>query len=213
MLNMGIYKLKYSMNLLMNIMHHFAVTAAVGVGGWFATTGRIDVGTVVAIVSGLGKLKDPWDAIVNWSRELSVVSVKYGLFADAANSLAAGGDTGFKSGPNINGCRARIGHSEASFVLNAPHLLVFRQDLRRDHALMSVIGVFLSCASVNQCGVTSTAKAAAEDPMLIVREAADHPGRLSTPPNQSRMRGLEFVRRPRNSRAVRALDQRSHALT
>jgi hypothetical protein len=87
-LNMGIYKLKYSMNLLMNVMHHFAVAAALGVGGWFATTGRIDVGTVVAIVSGLGKLKDPWGDIVNWSREFSVVSVKYRLFADAANWLA-----------------------------------------------------------------------------------------------------------------------------
>jgi ABC-type multidrug transport system fused ATPase/permease subunit len=101
-LNMGIYKLKYSMNLLMNVMHHFAVAAALGVGGWFATTGRIDVGTVVAIVAGLRKLKDPWDEIVNWSRELAVVSVKYRLFADAANWLAVGGDTG-STGPMASG--------------------------------------------------------------------------------------------------------------
>jgi ABC-type bacteriocin/lantibiotic exporter with double-glycine peptidase domain len=101
-LNMGIYKLKYSMNLLMNAMHHFAVAAALGVGGWFATTGRMDVGTVVAIVSGLGKLKDPWDDIVNWSRELSVVSVKYRLFADAANWLAAGGNTGSEDSLNVS---------------------------------------------------------------------------------------------------------------
>ena len=46
-LNMGIYKLKYSMNLLMNAMHHLAVAAALGGGEWFATTGRIDVSTVV----------------------------------------------------------------------------------------------------------------------------------------------------------------------
>jgi hypothetical protein len=55
-LNMGIYKLKY---------------------------GRIDVGTVVAVVSGLGKLKDPWSDLVSWGRELSVDSVKYRLFVDA----------------------------------------------------------------------------------------------------------------------------------
>jgi hypothetical protein len=90
------------MNLLMNAMHHFAVAAALGVGGWFATTGRMDVGTVVAIVSGLGKLKDPWDDIVNWSRELSVVSVKYRLFADAANWLAAGGNTGSEDSLNVS---------------------------------------------------------------------------------------------------------------
>ena len=82
-LNMGIYKLKYGMNLGMNLMYAFAVAGALGVGGWFAATGRIDVGTVVAVVSGLGKLKDPWGDLVSWGRELSVDSVKYRLFVDA----------------------------------------------------------------------------------------------------------------------------------
>ena len=82
-LNMGIYKLKYGMNLGMNLMYAFAVATALGVGGWFAITGRIDVGTVVAVVSGLGKLKDPWSDLVSWGRELSVDSVKYRLFVDA----------------------------------------------------------------------------------------------------------------------------------
>ena len=57
------------------------------VGGWFAVEGRIEVGTVVAIVSGLGKLNDPWGDVVNWARELSVVGVKYRLFADVVNSM------------------------------------------------------------------------------------------------------------------------------
>ncbi|MBX9944006.1 MAG: ABC transporter ATP-binding protein [Reyranella sp.] len=87
-LNMGIYKFKYSMNLAMNLMYYFSVAAALGVGGWFAVEGRIEVGTVVAIVSGLGKLNDPWGDLVNWGRELSVVGVKYRLFADAVNGLA-----------------------------------------------------------------------------------------------------------------------------
>ena len=82
-LNMGIYKLKYGMNLGMNLMYATAVAVALGVGGWFAVTGRIDVGTVVAVVSGLGKLKDPWGDLVSWGRELSVDSVKYRLFVDA----------------------------------------------------------------------------------------------------------------------------------
>ena len=71
------------MNLVMNLMYAFAVAVALGVGGWFAITGRIDVGTVVAVVSGLGKLKDPWGDLVSWARELSVDSVKYRLFVDA----------------------------------------------------------------------------------------------------------------------------------
>jgi ABC-type multidrug transport system fused ATPase/permease subunit len=86
-LNMGIYRLKYLMNLLMNLMHHLSVAAALCVGGWLALEGRIEVGTVVAVVGGLGKLNDPWGDLVNWARELSVVSVKYRLFADAAARL------------------------------------------------------------------------------------------------------------------------------
>ena len=88
-LNMGIYRFKYSMNLAMNLMYYFSVAAALGVGGWFAVEGRIEVGTVVAIVSGLGKLNDPWGDLVNWGRELSVVGVKYRLFADIVNGLNA----------------------------------------------------------------------------------------------------------------------------
>jgi len=84
-LNMGIYWRKYSMNLLMNLMHHMSVAVALCVGGWLALEGRIEVGTVVAIVGGLGKLNDPWGDVVNWAREFSVVSVKYRLFADAVN--------------------------------------------------------------------------------------------------------------------------------
>lgn len=86
-LNMGIYKLKYTMNLLMNVMHHSAVAVALGVGGWLALEGRTEVGTVVAIVGGMGKLNDPWGDLVNWGRELSVVEVKYRLFVEALKRL------------------------------------------------------------------------------------------------------------------------------
>jgi ABC-type multidrug transport system fused ATPase/permease subunit len=89
-LNMGIYKIKYGMNLLMNLMHYFAVAVALGVGGWFVVAGRVEVGTVVAIVAGLGKLNDPWGDLVSWGREFSVIGVKYRLFADASAQRADG---------------------------------------------------------------------------------------------------------------------------
>jgi ABC-type multidrug transport system fused ATPase/permease subunit len=82
-LNMGIYKIKFSMNLAMNFMYHGAVAIALGVGGLLAVEHKLEVGTVVAIVSGLGKLNDPWGDLVSWGREFSVDSVKYRLFADA----------------------------------------------------------------------------------------------------------------------------------
>ena len=77
----------------MNLMYAVAVAVALGVGGWFAVAGRIEVGTVVAVVSGLGKLNDPWGDLVNWARESSVDSVEVPAFrrcgrpAGACNSL------------------------------------------------------------------------------------------------------------------------------
>jgi ABC-type multidrug transport system fused ATPase/permease subunit len=84
-LNMSIYRIKFSMNLGMNFMHYLAVAVALGGGGLLAVEHRIEVGTIVAVVSGLGKLNDPWGDLVNWARELSVDSVKYRLFADAVS--------------------------------------------------------------------------------------------------------------------------------
>jgi len=87
-LNMGIYKLKFSMNFLMNLMHHLGVATVLGIGGWFAARGQIEVGTVVAFVSGLAKVNDPWGDVVNWFRELMVVNVKYRLITDTIDQLS-----------------------------------------------------------------------------------------------------------------------------
>lgn len=87
-LDMGIYKLKFTMNFLMNLAHHLGVASALGIGGWLAVTGRIEVGTVVAFVSGLDKVNDPWGDVVNWYREMTVVATKYRLLVGALDMLA-----------------------------------------------------------------------------------------------------------------------------
>lgn len=86
-LNMGVYKLKFSMNFIMNLMHHLGVATVLGVGGWHAVQGTMEVGTVVAFVSGLGKVNDPWRDVVNWYREMMVVRVRYHLVADGVRSI------------------------------------------------------------------------------------------------------------------------------
>ncbi len=86
-LNMGIFKLKFTMNFLMNLMHHLGVAAVLGVGGWLAVQGRIEVGTVVAFVSGLAKVNDPWGDVVNWYREMTAVNMRYRLVADAMRGI------------------------------------------------------------------------------------------------------------------------------
>lgn len=82
-LNMGMFKIKYSMNFLMNLTHHVSVALALGVGGYLAVKGRIEFGTVVAFVSGLGKVIDPWGDLVNWYRDMTAVRMRYQLVADA----------------------------------------------------------------------------------------------------------------------------------
>jgi ABC-type multidrug transport system fused ATPase/permease subunit len=87
-LNMGIFKLKFSMNFLMNLLHHAGTAAVLAVGGWYVVQGFTEVGTVVAFVSGLSKVNDPWGDIVNWFRDLTATATKYGLIALAVNTLA-----------------------------------------------------------------------------------------------------------------------------
>jgi ABC-type multidrug transport system fused ATPase/permease subunit len=85
-LDMHIFKLKFTMNFLMNSMQHLAVAAILFVGGWFVVEGRTEVGTVVAFISGLDRVNDPWGDLVNYFREMSSVRVKYRMVAKALGS-------------------------------------------------------------------------------------------------------------------------------
>lgn len=87
-LNMGIFKLKYSMNFLMNLTQNVAKVVVLGVGGWLVITGQTEVGTLVAFLSGLHNLNDPWGDLVNWFRDFMVNSAKYAIFADAMARFA-----------------------------------------------------------------------------------------------------------------------------
>ena len=58
-LNMGIYKLKFSMNSPINVCSHLQVVAALLIGGWVVHTDQLEVGGVVAFISGVGPLNDP----------------------------------------------------------------------------------------------------------------------------------------------------------
>jgi ABC-type bacteriocin/lantibiotic exporter with double-glycine peptidase domain len=87
-LNMGVYKLKFSMNFLMNVCSHLQVVAALLIGGWVVHTDQLEVGGVVAFISGVGRLNDPWGDLVNYFRDLSMTQVKYGLVTDKVNQLS-----------------------------------------------------------------------------------------------------------------------------
>ena len=87
-LNMGIFKFKFSMNFLMNFFSHLQVVAALLIGGWMVHTDQLEVGGVVAFISAVGRLNDPWGDLVNYFRDLSITQVKFGLVAERVNQLS-----------------------------------------------------------------------------------------------------------------------------
>ena len=91
-LNVGILKLKFSMNFLMNLSTQLQIIAALLVGGWMVHEGDLEVGGIVAFISGIGKLADPWGDLVNWFRDVNLNLVKYRLMRDAVDHQLAGAD-------------------------------------------------------------------------------------------------------------------------
>lgn len=89
-LDMGIFKLKFTMNFLMNFCNHLQRVAALLLGGWYVLNGELEVGGVVAFISGVEKLNDPWGDLVNYFRDFSVAHVKYRLVATAVDDLMEG---------------------------------------------------------------------------------------------------------------------------
>lgn len=86
-LDMGIFKIKFTMNFLMNLLSHLQRVAGLLVGGWWVYTNRLEIGGVVAFLSGIGRINDPWGDLVNYFRDVNVTQVKYRLLADAVDEL------------------------------------------------------------------------------------------------------------------------------
>jgi ABC-type bacteriocin/lantibiotic exporter with double-glycine peptidase domain len=89
-LNLGIFKLRFSMKFLMNLSHNLGKVVVLCVGGWFIVKGETDVGTVVAFVSGLNNVRDPWTDLVNWYQDMMLTSAKYQTFIAAMTRFAQG---------------------------------------------------------------------------------------------------------------------------
>ena len=87
-LDMGIFRLKFTMNFLMNLCSHLQIISALLIGGWWVHTDRLEIGGVVAFISGISRLNDPWGDLVNYFRDLTVTQVKYRLLSNAVNELA-----------------------------------------------------------------------------------------------------------------------------
>jgi ABC-type bacteriocin/lantibiotic exporter with double-glycine peptidase domain len=87
-LDMRIFQLKFTMNFLMNLCSHLQIVAALLLGSWWVLQDQLEVGGIVAFISGLGRLTDPWGDLINYFRELSVTRVKFRLLASAVDGIA-----------------------------------------------------------------------------------------------------------------------------
>jgi ABC-type multidrug transport system fused ATPase/permease subunit len=80
-LNMQIYRRKFGMNFLMNLFYHLGIVGILLVGSWQVIKGETEIGTVVAFISGLNRMNDPWGDLVNYFRDLTNAAVKYRLIS------------------------------------------------------------------------------------------------------------------------------------
>jgi ABC-type multidrug transport system fused ATPase/permease subunit len=87
-LNMGVFKLKFTMNFLMNLSTQLQIIGTLVVGGLAVYSGRLEIGGVVAFISGIGRMTDPWGDLVNYFRDVNITQVKFRLLTDALNQQA-----------------------------------------------------------------------------------------------------------------------------
>jgi ABC-type multidrug transport system fused ATPase/permease subunit len=93
-LNMGIYKIKFFMNFMMNFLTQLGFAGILGIGGYLVLTGRTEIGTISAFIAGLSKINDPWGDLVDWYRAVKVTQVKYDMLTRAlAGARPAQGET------------------------------------------------------------------------------------------------------------------------
>ena len=85
-LNMQIYRRKFGMNFLMNFVHQLGVIGILSVGSWLLLHGRIELGTIVAFISGLNRTNEPWNDLVDFFRELTNAGVESRLIKQVTDT-------------------------------------------------------------------------------------------------------------------------------
>jgi len=88
-LNMQIFVRKYGMNFLMNLLHQVGIIGILAVGGWLVLQGKTEVGTIVAFISGLSRMNDPWNDLVDFFRNLSNTGLKFRMITAELESSRA----------------------------------------------------------------------------------------------------------------------------
>ncbi len=75
----SIFRFKLSMKFALNIITGLGTVGILLIGGLLVFQDRSDIGTVVASLSALVRLSDPWRQLITFYRELSAVRVKFDI--------------------------------------------------------------------------------------------------------------------------------------
>jgi ABC-type multidrug transport system fused ATPase/permease subunit len=81
-----IYLRKFLISELGNFLASAGPLIVLTAGGYLVITGRTEVGTLVVFISGLQRISDPWDELVNFYRAISNTTV---LFAMIRQKISA----------------------------------------------------------------------------------------------------------------------------
>jgi ABC-type bacteriocin/lantibiotic exporter with double-glycine peptidase domain len=74
-----IYLRKFSLTALGNFLDAVGVIIVLMVGGYLVIQGNTEVGTLVVFISGLARIADPWDQLINFYRAVSNTAVMYDM--------------------------------------------------------------------------------------------------------------------------------------
>ena len=77
-----VHLLKQGSKFAINTLNALGVVATLALGGYLVIRGQSDVGTVVAALSGLSRIAKPWNELIAFYRQWSVVKVRFALMAN-----------------------------------------------------------------------------------------------------------------------------------
>ena len=75
----GIYAFKFSMKFALNVINGLGTVGILLLGGFLFMDGKTDIGSIVASLSALGRINDPWHELVAFYRQLSAVRIRFDL--------------------------------------------------------------------------------------------------------------------------------------
>jgi ABC-type multidrug transport system fused ATPase/permease subunit len=89
-LRIAIYFRKYALAALGNFLDSLGVIIVLTVGGYLVIHGTTQVGTLLVFISGLNKIADPWDELINFYRSVSNTAVAYDMIRKQLETSADG---------------------------------------------------------------------------------------------------------------------------